>query len=203
MSKLPILKGDPLIVLKTALEKWGTFARNRPLFSLQKTNPQKVLQVLSKMGNGTSHGRDEIDLSSIKLAADLLADPLCHLINISISTKTFASKSKVARIIPLHKGKGTFKDDPANYRPISLLPAAAKITERIIQGQMIDFLENTNQINYNHHTYQRFLSTTTTMMHLYDSIFEATENNKIAALVTIDESAAFDCIPHKLLIEKL
>ena len=195
MSNLPAIKGDPLTVLKTALEKWGTNASNCTPFSLQKTTPQNVLETIRKMGNGTSHGRDKIDSSSIKIAADYLSEPIAFLINLSISTKTFACKWKVACVIPLHKGKGLSRENPDNYRPISLLSTTAKITERIIQSQMMTYLETMKQLNYNHHAYRRNLSTTTAMLQLTDTIYEGFKQNKISTLMTLDKSAAFDCVP--------
>ena len=155
------------------------------------------------MGSSSSHGNDKLDSSAIKLAADLLAEPICHLTNLSIISKTFTNRLKVAKVIPLHNGKGTSRHDPQNYRPISLLPTVAKLTERVIQAQMTDFLEKTKQINYNHHAYRKYQSTTTAMLQISDEIFEATDQNQITALMTIDESTAFDCVPHHILLDKL
>ena len=120
-----------------------------------------------------------------------------------MNTATFANKWKVARVIPLHKGKGTSIYEPDNYRPISLLPTTAKLIERVVQTQMLEYLETTKQINYNHHAYRRHMSTTTAMLQMTDTIFEATEQNKITTIMTIDKSAAFDCVPHSLLLQKL
>ena len=41
------------------------------------------------------------------------------------------------------------------------------------------------------------------MLQLSDAIFEAADHNKITALVKIDESVTFDCVPHWLLLQKL
>ena len=41
------------------------------------------------------------------------------------------------------------------------------------------------------------------MTQVMDSLFEAVDENKIATIMTVDESSAFDCVPHEILIEKL
>ena len=155
------------------------------------------------MSNSTSFGSDRIDAMAIKSASDILAPPLTFIANLSMRTATFVNKWKVARVVPLHKGKGSCKLDPDNYRPISLLPVTAKIIERVIQAQMNDFLDNTKQYNYNHHAYRKYLSTTTTMAQITDTLFEAADHKKVSAMMSIDESAAFDCVPHHILLQKL
>ena len=41
------------------------------------------------------------------------------------------------------------------------------------------------------------------MLHLSDTIFRAMDTNQISVLMTVDESSAFDCVTHKLLLRKL
>ena len=35
-----------------------------------------------------------------------------------------------------------------NYHPLSILPVASKILERVVQKQLIDYLEVTNQLSH-------------------------------------------------------
>ena len=71
---------------------------------------------------------DGIGPRILKMANDILAPSIAALINKSIKTATFPDKLKMAKIYPIHKG-GT-KCDPANYRPISILPTVSKIFEK-------------------------------------------------------------------------
>ena len=52
---------------------------------------------------------------------------------------------------------------------------------------MMEYLNTTKQLNYNHHAYRKNMSTTTTILQLSDTIFEAADRNKVTALMTIDK----------------
>ena len=71
--------------------------------------------------------------------ASLLGPSITNLYNLSINTSSFPSDWKTAIAKPVFKHRGR-AEDPANYRPISLLPAIGKILDNI-QGQALrDYL---------------------------------------------------------------
>ena len=47
------------------------------------------------------------------------------------------------------------------------------------------------------------LSTTTALLQISDTIYQATDENKITEVMTVDQSSAFDCVEHDILVEKL
>ena len=67
----------------------------------------------------------------------------------------------------------------------------------------MDFMENSGQLNENHHSYRKKHSTVTAMIQLSDAIFNGCNENKITTLVTLDQSAAFDVLSHVTLRKKL
>ena len=70
------------------------------------------------------------------MAITHLYKPICHLINLSISSGTFCNKWKIAKVVPLHKGKGKSWYSPESFCQISLLPVCSKIAELDIQKQI-------------------------------------------------------------------
>ena len=67
--------------------------------------------------------------------ANIIITPvLCNLINCCIDQGCFPNHLKIAQIIPICKsGK---KDEPSNYRPISLLNPVCKIFEKYLYEQL-------------------------------------------------------------------
>ena len=61
----------------------------------------------------------------------------------------------------------------------------------------------THQLNPSAHAYRVGYSTTTTMIEVTNRLYEATDRCEISSLMTIDQSAAFDCITHEILLQKL
>ena len=96
----------------------------------------------------------------MKIGAKYLHKPLKHIINLSLENGMFATKWKMAKLVPIYKGKGNIRTEPGSYRPISLLPIVAKITEKAVKYQVMKHMESNHLINNNHHTYRARLSTT-------------------------------------------
>ena len=63
---------------------------------------------------------------------------LTIIYNRSIFEGVFPDDMKVAKVIPLHKGKSPLT--VSNYRPISLLLIFSKIFERLIFDRLNDFV---------------------------------------------------------------
>ena len=112
-------------------------------------------------------------------------------------------KWKIGRVVPLHKGKKLSESEMSSFRPISLLSVTSKLVERVVQQQMLTYLETTGQLNQNHNAYRRFHSTSTAIIAMTDALFEATDRNLIATITTVDESCAFDSVIHETLVKKL
>ena len=148
-------------------------------------------------------GHDRLDGQTMKLIADHIFTPLLHINNLSISTKKFTNKWKIGRVIPLWKGKGKDKFSPDSYRQITLLSVISKLVEKVVQQQLCDFMEKEGLWNPNIHGYRQNLSTMTALGKLMDAIFTASDENLISVSMGINKSAAFDCVRHNILIQKL
>ena len=196
--KLPDETTNPLKWLNCAMDRWNEKGKF-PAFNFRDISLIETIQFISSLGNSTSFGRDYIDALAIKSAAQHLAPLLRHLVNTSLRT----DKWKFARLLPLLKDKTLNRMQPSSYRPIAILPTVSKIVERAAQRQLTDFLETNRLLNNSSHAYRKGMSTTTTLLDLADRLYEAVDEKKISSLMTLDQSAAFDCIPHHILMEKL
>ena len=203
LDDLPPPSIDPVTVLQNTLNKWGAKKDSRDLFKFKTINNLDTLKVLKDLANNTSSANDTIDALSLKHGAQVLHGPITHIVNCSITTAKFASKWKIGKLLPLHKGKGLDPLNPLSYRPISLLPILGKIVERCLQPQILNFMENSGQLNSNHHSYRKNHLTLTSMLQISDAIFNGCDLKKITTLITLDQSAAFDVLSHNILTRKL
>jgi len=86
---------------------------------------------------------------------------------------------------------------------ISLPPFLSKILERIIFTQLNRFLCNNNIIHEFQSGFRKQYSTTTSLLHLSDSVLRSFDSHTLSALVALDFSKAFDTVNHDLLLAKL
>ena len=81
-----------------------------------------------------------IPVKILKEAVDIVAQPLTDIWKFEIVLgRKFSSQLKLADITPLHKKLETIKKE--NYRPVSLLPVVSKLFERLMQKQMVSYIE--------------------------------------------------------------
>ena len=199
---LPTTNVDPMKMIDDALAKWGG-TRNRDKFDISEVTHLEVLNAIKEMKNSPSCGIEGLDSISLKVIAPYVYKPLTYLVNLSIRKCVFASKWKIAKLVPVHKGKKLPHNLPSSYRPVSLLPTVSKLVERLVTKQVMNFMIKSKQMNISQHAYRANHSTSSAICQLLESLYEATDSNNIATILAIDQSAAFDTVKHELLIKKL
>ena len=199
---LPRVCQDPLKLLDRAFSRWKPIS-GKPRFQLKSATLSEVIKIINGLKNSHAYGHDDIDAFTIKMAAPVIGKVITHVINLSLGTATVPQKWKIARVLPLLKSSTVDTKSPGSYRPIAQLTVISKLTERIIQSQILSYLEITGQIASSHHAYRKKCSTTTGLIQVMDTIAQGIDDNEVIATLTVDQSAAFDCVEHKILIEKL
>ena len=69
---------------------------------------------------------------------------------------------------------------------LSILPAVMKIVEKIVQIQLVDYLESTHVLCSSQHGYRKGYSTETALHVITDKILEAMDRGEVSILVLID-----------------
>ena len=90
-----------------------------------------------------------------------------------------------------------------SYRPISLLPLISKITEKLVQKQVNEYMTSTKQWNINLHAYKKMHNTTTAILQMTEFVSDAADKGLVANALMIDQSAAFDCVDAVILDKKM
>ena len=144
--------------------------------------PEAVDKMIVKLKNSKSCGLDNIDTYILKLARTYIVPSITHIINLSISSLVSPKAYKVAKVVPLFKGKDSPTLAPKSYRPVALLPVVSKILERAVQNQLVDYMDRNQMWHPQHHAYRSHHSTTTAMLSMHDSWVEATEQGKLTGV---------------------
>ena len=161
----------------------------------------EINKLLKNLSGSRSTAVDGLDNFSVRISADIITDPLHHIITLAIMQEKVPDGWKHAKIIPLHK-----KDDklqPKNYRPVAILSPLSKILEKVMYGQIYDYVSRNGILHKNLHGYRRNRSSLTALLQLYNYGVEAANKGQISGAVLLDLSAAFDLVPHDLLLKKL
>ena len=99
----------------------------KPCFlRLQHTSKETVRKLLMKLKSSKSTSVDELDNFAVKHAADFIAEPLHHIISLSIMQSKFPTSWKFSKIIPLHKKLSHLK--PEDYRPVAILSPLSSLS---------------------------------------------------------------------------
>ena len=167
-------------------------------FELQNLTEKETLGLLRGLGRDKATGLDDDILARfLRDGANIIANPLTHIINLSISTGTIPEDMKSARVVPLHKKNS--KTGTGNYRPVSVLSCISKVLERAVYHQIEPFLNKNNLV----YELQSGFSTDTTLTFLPDYIRCKIDKGDLTGLVLLDLQKAFDTVDHNILLSKL
>ena len=202
VQNIPVSQRNPHRFLDRALNLWEE-KDARVVFMFREVTKEETLGFISSLSNSTAFGNDNLDSLGIKQGGISLITPIRHIINTSLIGGKVAMKWKLAALNPRLKASDLDRQSVSSYRPIAVLPSVSKLVERAAQNQLQKYFEDSGQINPSSHAYQKYLSTTTTLEEITDELYQAVEAKKIVSIMQIDQSAAFDVVSHKLLMEKL
>ncbi len=133
----------------------------------------------------------------LKRTAYAIAPSLKTLFNLSISTGKFPSTG----VVPIPKAGA--RDNPANYRPIPLLPIISKILERHILKTIRIYLSENSPLFAHQWGFTMKKSTTTALVSFTHDCLEYLDEGKGVCVVFFDLSKAFDSVPHRPLLNKI
>ena len=139
---------------------------NLEKFELVCITEQTIKKLLCCLDVSKAPGMDEISPRFLEDGAEVLAKPICDIINLSIKLSTFPDKCKIAKLTPLFK-KGS-KTDPKNYRPISLLLLISKLIEKAIHIQTQEYLDKNGLIYKFQSGFRKNFSTDSCLVQLTD-----------------------------------
>ena len=154
-----------------------------------------------KLDDSSSPGISGLPVKILK-NIDHLTSPITKIINQCIKTKTIPDEWKSAYVTPIYKEKGE-KTELNNYRGISVIPPIAKVFEKIIATQIINYINENRLLTDDQHGFRTSYSCETALHELLTDLNIARDRKLVTLLLFIDFRKAFDLVDPKLLLFKL
>ena len=117
----------------------------KPKFTFKSVTPIQVYDILKKLLNSKATGIHEIPNKILKACSDIIPPHSSQIFNMSLTIKCYPDSLKFAKVGPVYKAGD--KDNLDNYIPISVLPTVAKVFEKLIYEQMINYFESNDLLS--------------------------------------------------------
>ncbi|CAM5165610.1 unnamed protein product, partial [Eretmochelys imbricata] len=160
-----------------------------------------VRDYLEKLDVHKSMGPDALHPRVLKELAAVIAEPLAIIFENSWRLGEVPDNWKKANVVPIFK-KGK-KEDPGNYRPVSLTSVPGKIMEQVLKESILKHLEERKVIRNSQHGFTKGRSCLTNLIAFCDEITGSMDEGKAVDVLFLDFSKAFDTVSHSILVSKL
>ena len=161
----------------------------------------EILELLNNINPNKASGPDGISPRILKEAGPAIVPSLTKLIKMSLQQCKVPKLWKKANVIPIHKKES--KEELNNYRPISLLPVASKILEKVIFKNVYNYLHENELLSKHQSGFRPKDSTVNQLSFMYHEFCKALDMKKDVRLVFCDVSKAFDKVWYQGLLYKL
>ena len=162
----------------------------------------EVKAAIKKLRNTSAPGPTGIHNRMLRQLSDDFLLLLVQLLNLTLEQHTFPSLWKHARVSMLFKGKGR-RDDPSNYRPISVTCCLGKLAERVIHHRIYTALEGRGFFVDSQSGFRARRRTTDNLFYLSQKVKENMCRGKRVCCLLFDIQKAFDNVWHNGLINKM
>ena len=165
------------------------------------TRTQVAFELLRKRRQ-TAPGHDDIPFIALRANAMVLANPLARIYNAIARTGHYPSQWKKGIICNILK-PGKSGEEPAHYRPITLLPTMSKILEGMIAHEVSLWAETNHILPESQHGFRKGRSTRHPLWHYTHTIWTSLNTRQRTMGISLDLSSAYDRVSPQILQSKL
>ena len=176
-------------------------AHTGPVLDDVDISEELVRRKMAQLKPFSSAGPDGVHPRILRETTRSLAPYLAGLFRKSVDTGSLPREWRMGDIVPIFK-KGA-KQDPGNYRPISLTSVPCKLLEAIIRDQLMTHLLDANLLSDSQHGFRPKRSCATQLLQTIEEWSKMIEDGGQIDALYMDFSKAFDSVPHKRLLRKV
>ncbi|XP_073954845.1 uncharacterized protein [Choristoneura fumiferana] len=158
--------------------------------------------ISAKISHKPSKDVYNVSMELLNSVADTMSPILAVLYNACLREGIFPEALKASKISPLFKGKGK-RENIDGYRPVSIVPATAKVFEYGLSSRLTEYLTSINALSDSQYAYRCGRSTTDLAREIVSRITNALEDRQQVAVLCCDLSKAFDVADHQILATKM
>ena len=194
----PVIDAIKKFRLHQSILKIRQINKESDTFEFRPFEPTEVWDEINRL-NTTKKTSGDVPTHILKLTSDLSFSAVTKLANEMVQQSTFPDELKLADVSPVFKGSDTALKN--NYRPISVLSSLSKVSERLLLKQFLPFIEK--RLSVILCAFKKGHSTQHALFRVVEMVRCCIDKGGVTAMVLMDLSKAYDCLPHDLLIAKL
>ena len=138
---------------------------------------------------------DQISNRVFKLAAPVVYKQLSELFNLSLKSGEYPDDWKLAKVSPVFKaGK---RNDPNNYRPLSILSTISIVFEKLVYEQIYNYLTKNNLLDSRQSGFRSLPSTVTARLDFANQWCFNIDRGLVSGILFLDLKRAFDTVEHQ------
>ena len=107
-------------------------------FNIKADSVGQINKIIKGLSPKKATGPDKILAKIVKLAASVIDSHLTNIINNDLSNNAFSDSAELASVRPIYKKDD--RDETKSYRPVSILNCFSKIYERVLNEQLLPFV---------------------------------------------------------------
>ena len=179
----------------------GMNSRRYPSMKKLTVTKKGVKLLLDKLNPKKAIGPDQVPTYLLKEHSDIFSSILQTIFQKSLDTGVVPMDWKRANVVAIYKKDN--KNDPANYRPVSLTCISCKVLEHIVFTNVMDHLDRHAILKHFQHGFRKQHSCETQLVNTMEELCRGLRDEQQIDALILDFSKAFDVVGHRRLMGKL
>lgn len=178
-------------------DRGNDFELNEPLEDVVAL----IMTNTTKLNGKKTPGEDGITNNMIKNAPDEAKACLRQLFEMCLRKGYFPSQWKTSVVLVLPKPNRVDYNLTSSYRPISLTSHLSKLLEKIVNTDLMNYLETNDLLDDAQHGFRKGRSTISALSRILSTVKHSKQRFK--AIISFDFKAAFDNVKHETIMSQL